>query len=146
MVRSVKPERRRVAETSNVSAGGIESREGCGLWLEPSEAALRPHETLHRSGQHEEIGLSIRRVILNDLFRRDPDPGVFQPRVPGILGILAAGILDLEFRLHRIARATAGERFWIQPWIGMLVVMGLLQAFEPLLVRSVRPRPVRERD
>ena len=32
------------------SASGIESREGCGLGLEPSEAALRPHETLHRSG------------------------------------------------------------------------------------------------
>ena len=123
------------------SASGIESREGWGLGLEPSEAALRPHEALHRSGQHEEIGLSIRRVILNDLVRRDPDPRVLQPGVPGILGILAAGILDLEFRLHRIARATAGERFGIRPSIRMLVVIGPLQAFEPLLVRPIRPRP-----
>ena len=52
------------------SASGIESREGWGLGLEPSEAALRPHEALHRSGQHEEMGLTIRRVILNDLVRR----------------------------------------------------------------------------
>jgi hypothetical protein len=119
------------------SASGIESREGCVLWREPSEAALRPHETLHRSGQHEEIGLTIRRVILNDLVRRDPDPRVFQPGVPGILGILPAGILDPEFRLHRIARTTAGERFGVRPSIGMLVVIGPLQAFKPLLVRPV---------
>ena len=92
MVRSVKPERRRVAETSNVSAGGIESREGCGLWLEPSEAALRPHETLHRSGQHEEIGLSIRRVILNDLFRRDPDQESFNHAYQ-----VSSGYWPLEF-------------------------------------------------
>jgi hypothetical protein len=62
-----------------------------------SEAALRPHEALHRSGQHEEIGLTIRRVILNDLFRRNPDPRVFQPGVPGILGILAAEFSTLYF-------------------------------------------------
>ena len=39
-----------------------------------SQPATRPHEALDRAGHHEQIGLTIGRMVRDDFFRRHRDP------------------------------------------------------------------------
>src|SRR3954454_22944249 len=73
-----------------------------------SDPALRPHKTLDRACQHEEIWLPIRSMVFDDLLVGNPGPRLIEPRKPGVLGILAAVILHLEFCLHDVSCTTAG--------------------------------------
>src|SRR5882757_7741422 len=76
-------------------------------------------------------------MIPNDLFRRDGNPCVLEPRVPPIFGINAVGHFDLELRFDGVCDAAAEARFGIT--ILMLVVVRTLEALEPSLVGTVWP-------
>jgi hypothetical protein len=103
----------------------------------PSQAALGPHEALNRACQHEEERLPIRRMVLNDLFRRDRGPLVIKPSIPSVFRIPFVTAFNFELCLYNIPCSAAGARFFIA--IRMLVVVRALKALKPCLVRPVRP-------
>jgi hypothetical protein len=103
----------------------------------PSQAPLGPHEALNRACQHEEERLSIRRMVLNDLFRRDRGPLVIKPSIPSVFRIPFVTAFNFELCLYNIPCSAAGARFFIA--IRMLVVVRALKALKPCLVRPVRP-------
>src|SRR6516225_1668494 len=105
------------------------------------DAALGPHDTLDRVRKHEKMGLTIRRVVLDDLLGRNSSPGIIEPSIPDVVWISVAAKLHHELRLHNIARTTAEQRFGVSLPIRMCVVIGALETFEPFFVR---PFPVRE--
>src|SRR5262245_63783810 len=88
------------------------------------ESALGPYEALDRAPQHEEVGLSIGSVVLDDLLGRNPGPCIVQPSVPAIVGMSAAGLFDLEPCRHHVGRTAAVQRFGIAPAVRMSVVGG----------------------
>jgi hypothetical protein len=109
-----------------------------------SKAALGPHEALYRAGEHEKVRLPIRGVPFDDLRGRDFRPGIIQPSVPGIFGILAAGHFDLEAGPHDIGRSTAVSRLGVNVSLGVQMVVGPPKIFKPFFVGAVWPIPPRK--
>jgi hypothetical protein len=108
----------------------------------PSKAALGPHE-LHSARQHKKIGLTVRRVILNDFFRRNREPLIFYPSIPSIFWIPFVSALYLKFRLYGVGYPTTEKRFFVSVW--MLGVIRTFETLKPMLVRSVRPIAARKK-
>src|SRR5262249_52745991 len=67
------------------------------------DAALGPHEALDRARYHEKMGPTIRGIVLNDLLRRNPGPGIIEPSIPDVVWISVATKVHLELRLHTSA-------------------------------------------
>ena len=74
--------------------------------MPPSMAALRSHEALHSVRQHKKIGLTVRRVILNDFVRRNREPLIFYPSIPPVFWIPFVSALYLKFRLYSVGYGT----------------------------------------
>src|SRR5262245_37157558 len=67
-----------------------------------SKPAFGPNEALDGAGQHEQVGLPVRGMMLDDLLRRDPGPRVVEPGVPDVVGMFSTGAVDLEPRFHDV--------------------------------------------
>src|SRR5262249_40617165 len=52
--------------------------------LRALKVALGAHEALNRIGQHEQICLAVRGVVLHDLFRWNQNPIVIEPGIPSV--------------------------------------------------------------
>ena len=111
--------------------------------LSPSKAAPRPHKTLHSVRQHKKIALTVRRVILNNFFRRDRKPFLFYPGIPPIFWISFVTGLYLKFRLYGVGYPATEERFFVSVW--MFGVIRTFETLKPMLVRSVRPFAARKK-
>ena len=111
--------------------------------LSPSKAALWPHETLHSVRQHKKIALTVRRVILNNFFRRNRKPLIFYPGIPPIFWIPFVTGLYLKFRLYGVGYPATEKRFFVSVW--MLGVIRTFETLKPMLVRSVRPFAARKK-
>src|SRR5262245_58062062 len=82
----------------------------CGTAASTLEAALGPDEALDRAGPHEEIGLTIGRMVLNNLLRRNENPLLVEPRVPPVFRILAVSGFHSEFRFDDVRNAATIQR------------------------------------
>ncbi len=94
------------------------------------------HEALDSTGQHKKIGLTVRRVILNNFFRRNRKPLIFYPGIPPIFWISFVTGLYLKFRLYGVGYLATEKRFFVSVW--MLGVIRTFETLKPMLVRSVR--------
>src|SRR5262249_58069710 len=87
----------RLAQDEECGCACGEARGGRGLGAPRNpiilDAALGPHEALDRVRKHEEMGLTIRGVVLDDLLRRNPGPDIIEPRVPDVVWISVAAKL-----------------------------------------------------
>jgi hypothetical protein len=77
------------------------------LSLEP---ALGPDKALDRAGSHEEKGLTVGCMALNDLLRRNENPLLIEPRVPPVFRVLAISGFHSELRFDDIGDAAAIQR------------------------------------
>src|SRR5262249_49542375 len=89
----------------------------------PSKAALRSDEALNGARQHEQIGLAVRRELVEDFLRRDRRPRPIEPCIPLILRMPSASVLGFELGLHDVALATAKQRLRIKLPLWMLMVV-----------------------
>jgi hypothetical protein len=108
-----------------------------------SKVTLRPHKALYSVRQHKKIGLTVRRVILNNFFWRNLKPLIFYPGIPPIFWIPFVTGLYLKFRLYGIGHPATEKRFFVSVW-----VLGVIRTFETLksiLVRSVWPFAARKK-
>jgi hypothetical protein len=104
-----------------------------GIGLSPSKAALRPHEALYSVRQHKKIGLTVRRIILNNFFRRNRKPLIFYPSIPPIFWIPFVTGLYLKFRLYGVGYPATEKRFFVSVWM-----LGVVRTFETLKPSFVR--------
>src|SRR5262249_56967110 len=82
----------------------------CGTAASTLKAALGPDEALDRAGPHEDIGLTVGRVVLNNLLRRNENPLIVEPRVPPVFRILAVSGFHSELRFDDVGNAAAIQR------------------------------------
>ena len=66
-----------------------------------------------------------------------------QPGVPDVLGVSVAGIFDLEPGFDNVGGAAAEQRFLVKLPIGVQMIVGPLEPFEPVPMRSLRPIAMR---
>ena len=114
-----------------------------GIGLSPSKAALGPHEALYSVRQHKKIRLTVRRIILNNFFRRNRKPLIFYPSIPPIFWIPFVTGLYLKFRLYGVGYPATEKRFFVSVW--MLGVVRTFETLKPMLVRSVWPFAARKK-
>ena len=69
---------------------------------------------MDRIGEQKQIGLPVGREVGDDLFRRHPDPFVFQPSVPAIFGIAFVARLDLKPGFHGVGDAATEQGLLVQ--------------------------------
>jgi hypothetical protein len=100
------------------------------------KTALGPDEALDRAGPHEEIGLTIGCMVLNDLLRRNENPLLIEPRVPPVFRIPAVSGFHSEFRFDDVGDAAAIQR--LVATRRAQVIVGAEQVLEPLFVRPIR--------
>jgi hypothetical protein len=99
----------------------------------------RTKHWMDRAGQHEQVSLAVRSVVLNDLLGRNPGPLAVQPSIPDILRMSTAAIFDLELRFDNVGGAAAEQRFRIELSRRLQMVVGTLERFKPVLMRSIGP-------
>jgi hypothetical protein len=80
----------------------------------PSKPALGSDEALDRARPHEKIGLTVGRIVLNNLLRRNENPLLVEPRVPSIFWIL--GISGFHFVFDDVGDAAAIQRLVATRW------------------------------
>src|SRR5882724_7545179 len=69
------PDRSRSGREAALPASDAHDR-----WAKTSlRATLRSNEALHRARQHEQVWLTVRRIVLDDLLRRDGNPLLADP-------------------------------------------------------------------
>ena len=81
---------------------------------------------MDRIGEQKQIGLPVRREVGDDLFRRHPDPFVFQPSVPAIFGIAFVAGLDLELGFDGVGDAATRQRFGVDSAVRREMIIGPL--------------------
>ena len=81
---------------------------------------------MDRIGKQKQIGLPVRREVGNDLFRRHPDPFVFQPSVPAIFGIAFVAGFDLKSGFDGIGDAATRQRFGVDIAVRREMIIGFL--------------------
>ena len=81
---------------------------------------------MDRIGEQKQIGLPVGREVGDDLFRGHPDPFVFQPGVPAILGIVLIAGLDLKLGFDGVGDTATEQRLGIDIAVGRDMIIGPL--------------------
>src|SRR5262245_1675047 len=102
-----------------------------------SDAASGSNKTLNRSGQHEQIRLTVRGMLLENLVVGDQRPGLVQQGIPLVRGMRTTGALHLDPGVDDVGLSATDQRVAVVPPLRIFVIVGAQQALQPMLERPV---------